>query len=166
MPVALITGASRGFGRAVAELLARRGWDLIIDARDAAALEGAATALREAAPGATIEAIAGDVTDADHRAALRERQRNASARLDLLVNNASSLGVSPLVPLTEFPIATMPDVFRTNIAAPVLIVQEVLPLLPPQTAPSSTSARTRRSRPTRAGDFTAPRRPRSTSLPA
>lgn len=128
MPAALITGASRGFGRAVAEALAREGWDLVIDGRDAVALDAAATGLRVAAPGSTIEAVAGDVTDAEHREALAVAVTRLG-RLDLLVNNASSLGVSPLVPVTEFPIAAMPDVFRTNIAAPVLVLQAVLPWL-------------------------------------
>ena len=128
MPVALITGASRGFGRAVAESLAREGWNLTLDGRDAAALESAAAGLRAAVPDVTVEAVAGDVTDPDHRIALGEAARKLG-RLDLLINNASTLGVSPLVPLVEFPIAKMPDVFRTNIAAPLLVLQEVLPLL-------------------------------------
>jgi NAD(P)-dependent dehydrogenase (short-subunit alcohol dehydrogenase family) len=127
MPAALITGASRGFGRAVAEALVRKGWDVVIDARDAAALDAAATALRSASASKVV-AIAGDVTDAEHRDALADAVAKLG-RLDLLVNNASSLGVSPLVPLTEFPIAVMPDVFRTNIAAPLLVLQAVLPAL-------------------------------------
>ena len=126
MPVALITGASRGFGFALADLLARKGWDLIIDARDAGALDAAAAALRSS--GAQVEAVDGDVTLPEHREALRIAAERLG-RLDLLVNNASSLGVSPLVPLSEFPVTAMPDVFRTNIAAPLLLLQEVLPLL-------------------------------------
>jgi NAD(P)-dependent dehydrogenase (short-subunit alcohol dehydrogenase family) len=128
MPAALITGASRGFGRAIAEALVREGWDVVIDARDAGALDAAATALRAASPSSKIVAIAGDVTDADHRSALADAVTKLG-RLDLLLNNASSLGVSPLVPLTEFPIAVMPDVFRTNIGAPLLVLQAVLPQL-------------------------------------
>ena len=127
MPVAIITGASRGFGRAVAESLAREGWDLIIDARDEASLEAAAAELRTTTA-RRVEAVAGDVTDPAHRHALAEAATQLG-RIDLLINNASSLGVSPLVPLVEFPISVMPDVFRTNIAAPLLLLQEVLPLL-------------------------------------
>ncbi len=87
-PVVLITGASRGLGRALAAGLAREGYALIIDARDAAALDAAAAQLRQA--GGTVTAISGDVTDPAHRAALL-RAVAAAGRLDVLVNNAGTL---------------------------------------------------------------------------
>ena len=97
----MITGASRGLGRALAAGLAREGYDLIIDARDAAALDAAAAGRCAAAESPRIP---GDVTDPAHRAALARRGRAAAGRLDLLVNNAGTLGASPLPALADYPV--------------------------------------------------------------
>src|SRR5438067_9781145 len=98
---AIITGASRGLGLALARSLAASGWHLIIDARDADALEAAATQLRAAGAGG-VEAVAGDVADEAHRRALVEAASQVGGgRLDALVNNASVLGPSPQPPLAE-----------------------------------------------------------------
>jgi NAD(P)-dependent dehydrogenase (short-subunit alcohol dehydrogenase family) len=127
MPVALITGASRGLGLALARSLAADGWSLVIDARHAAALDAAATDLR--AHGATeVVALAGSVADAAHRTALVDAARSLG-RLDVLVNNASALGPSPLPPLAEHPLDALEDVYRVNVVAPVALVQAALPLL-------------------------------------
>jgi NAD(P)-dependent dehydrogenase (short-subunit alcohol dehydrogenase family) len=120
--VAIVTGASRGLGLALARALAGRGWRLIVDARGAEALDAAAAGLA----GAT--AIPGDVADAAHRRALVAAAEEAG-RLDLLVNNASTLGASPLPPLSEYPLDTLEDVLRVNVLAPLALVQEALPLL-------------------------------------
>src|SRR5687767_12167470 len=95
--VAVITGASRGLGRALAEELNWRGWRLVVDARDEAPLHAAAEALPLPR---RVTAIAGDVADAAHRRALAAAAEE-HGRLDLLVNNASILGPSPRPPLRE-----------------------------------------------------------------
>ncbi|GAB2957569.1 hypothetical protein GCM10027075_67100 [Streptomyces heilongjiangensis] len=84
MPVAIITGASKGMGRALGEALAERGWDLVLDARTEEVLRGTAKEL--AAHRTRVEALPGDVTDAAHRAALVAAAR-ALGGPDLLVNN-------------------------------------------------------------------------------
>ncbi|MFD7936782.1 SDR family NAD(P)-dependent oxidoreductase [Streptomyces sp. NPDC059755] len=126
MPVAIITGASKGLGRALAEALAARGWDLVLDARTAGVLKETAAAV--AAHGARVEARAGDVTDAAHRAELVA----AAWRLggcDLLVNNASALGAEPLVRLAELPLDGLRRALEVNVVAALGLVQEALPLL-------------------------------------
>jgi NAD(P)-dependent dehydrogenase (short-subunit alcohol dehydrogenase family) len=125
-PTALITGASRGLGRALAAGLAREGFALIIDARDAAALDAAATEIRAA--GGNVTAISGDVTDAAHRAALL-RAAQTAGRLDLLVNNAGTLGASPLPALADYPTDELRAAFEVNVIAPVALTQQLLPLL-------------------------------------
>ena len=128
MPVAVITGASRGFGRALALDLAHDGWDLVIDARNGTALQQAAAELAAAAPGAAIDAIAGDVADAAHRAEL-VAAANQLGGLDLLVNNASLLGPSPQPTLAEYPLDVLEAVYRVNVVAPLGLVQAALPML-------------------------------------
>jgi hypothetical protein len=123
---AIITGASRGLGRALTAGLGREGFDLIIDARDAAALDAAAGALR--ASGARVTAVPGDVTDPAHRAALLAAAR-AAGRLDLLVNNAGTLGASPLPALADYPPDELRAAFEVNVIAPVALTQLMLPLL-------------------------------------
>jgi NAD(P)-dependent dehydrogenase (short-subunit alcohol dehydrogenase family) len=118
-PIALITGASRGLGRALAEALDERGWRLIVDARDVGDLVHALT-------GAVV--LPGDVTDPVHRDALAAAVA-AHGRLDLLVNNASELGPSPLPPLARHPLERLRHVYETNVVAPLALVQLLLPQL-------------------------------------
>ncbi len=124
MPVAVITGASRGLGRALSSALADRGWRLVVDAREAGALERAVAAF----PGGPHHVIAGDVADADHREALAQ----AAAELggaDLLVNNASTLGASPLPSFAELSPATYAEVLAVNVVAPMALAATLLPQL-------------------------------------
>jgi len=122
-PTALITGASRGLGLALARALAGRGWRLVIDARGAEALERARA---ELAAATAVTALAGDVADAWHRDALVTA---AGPRLDLLVNNASVLGPSPQPPLDRYPLAELERVYAVNVLAPLALAQLAIPLL-------------------------------------
>ncbi|HEY9375327.1 SDR family oxidoreductase [Streptomyces sp.] len=132
MPVAIITGASKGLGRALAHALAGRGWDLVLDARTAKALQEGADAVR-AEHGTRVVALPGDVTDAAHRRELVAAARELGG-LDLLVNNAGILGVEPLVPLAGHPLDRFRAALEANLVAPLGLIQEALPLL--RAAPS------------------------------
>jgi NAD(P)-dependent dehydrogenase (short-subunit alcohol dehydrogenase family) len=128
-PTAIVTGASSGLGRALAADLAAAGWNVVVDARHAPALEEAVTAARAgAAPGTTVQAVVGDVGDADHRRALMAAA-DALGGVDLLVANAGTLGPSPLPPLAALPLAELERTLRTNVVAQVGLVQEALPAL-------------------------------------
>ena len=124
MPTAIVTGASRGFGRAVAFALAKRGWALVLDARGDAALQATAATL----PADRTLAIAGDVSDAGHRAEL-VRAAERLGGLDLLLNNASELGPSPLPELARYPLDELVRLYATNVFAPLALMQAALPLL-------------------------------------
>ncbi|MGW0550507.1 SDR family NAD(P)-dependent oxidoreductase [Streptomyces altiplanensis] len=126
MPVAIVTGASKGLGRALGAALAERGWDLVLDARTGAVLEDAAREAR--GYGTRVVAVAGDVTDAAHRAELVAAARGPGG-LDLLVNNASALGAEPLVRLEALPLEGLRAALETNVVAALGLVQEALPLL-------------------------------------
>jgi NAD(P)-dependent dehydrogenase (short-subunit alcohol dehydrogenase family) len=123
--VALVTGASRGLGLALARALASRGWNLVIDARGTEPLERARA---EFATATEVRAIAGDVADESHRRRLIDEARSLG-RLDLVVNNASLLGPSPQPALEAYPLEVLEDVYRANVLAPLRLVQLALPLL-------------------------------------
>jgi NAD(P)-dependent dehydrogenase (short-subunit alcohol dehydrogenase family) len=118
---ALITGASRGLGLALARALAQRGWTLILDARGAGALEAAAG---ELARQTLVTALAGDVADQEHRATLAGAARQAGG-LDAVVNNASLLGPSPQPALLDYPLEVLAEVYRANVLAPLGVLQAV-----------------------------------------
>jgi NAD(P)-dependent dehydrogenase (short-subunit alcohol dehydrogenase family) len=122
MPVAIITGASRGLGLAVATGLAAAGWRLVLDARDGPALSAAVAGL----PG--VLALPGDVTDPGHRAALVAAADRLGG-LDLLVNNAGILGPSPQPALAEYPVDALRKVYEVNVVAPLALTQLALPAL-------------------------------------
>ena len=121
---ALITGASRGLGLALARALAARHWRLVIDARGAPALEAAR---RELAALTDVTALVGDVADERHRRALVTA---AGDRIDALVNNASILGPSPQPPLHAYPLDVLEDVLKVNALAPLRLIQLALPAMP------------------------------------
>ena len=121
MPTAIITGASRGLGLALARALDERGWRLVLDARGAEALEEATRELNEAV------AVPGDVSDPAHRAALVAL---AGPQLDLLVNNASMLGPSPQPELADYPLDVLTRVYEVNVLAPLALTQAALTHIP------------------------------------
>jgi NAD(P)-dependent dehydrogenase (short-subunit alcohol dehydrogenase family) len=122
MPTAIVTGASRGLGLALARALAERGWELVIDAREAGPLDAAAT---ELALITNVVALPGDVADPVHRAELVA----AAGAVDLLVNNASVLGPSPQPHLADYPLDVLEHVYRVNVLAPLALFQ-LAPLAP------------------------------------
>ena len=121
MPTAIITGASRGLGLALARALDERGWRLVLDARGADALEAATSELSNAV------ALPGDVADPRHRSALIAL---AGPQIDLLINNASILGPSPQPELAKYPLDVLAEVFRVNTIAPLALTQLALPHIP------------------------------------
>ena len=124
-PVAVITGASQGLGRALARGLAERGWSLVIDARTGPRLAAAAEELAQLT---TVVALAGDVTDEEHRADLAAAASELGGA-SLLVNNASSLGGSPMPTLAAFPLEALTETFAVNVVAPLALTQLLLPQL-------------------------------------
>jgi NAD(P)-dependent dehydrogenase (short-subunit alcohol dehydrogenase family) len=120
MPIGIVTGTSRGLGRALVRVLSERGWHLVVDARDGDALDRAVAGRPGMVP------IAGDVTDPEHRAALVEA---AGDSIDLLVNNASLLGPSPQPALADYPPAELARVYGVNVFAPLALAQLALPRL-------------------------------------
>jgi NAD(P)-dependent dehydrogenase (short-subunit alcohol dehydrogenase family) len=140
MPTAIITGASRGFGLALAEQLADAGWNLIINGRTAKTLHAAADRLRtlgsaacRAEPAGSgerviVEPIVGDITDPAHRAALM-RAAQSHGGLDVLINNAGILGPSPLPVTGELGIEALREIIEANVVAPLALTQLALPLL-------------------------------------
>lgn len=125
MPTAIITGGSRGLGLALARALADRHWSLVLDARGADALKLAAEELAEVT---AVRVIPGDVADDRHRRELTTAAQDLGG-VDLLVNNASLLGPSPLPRLADYPLAAFRAVYEANVTAPLALIQLALPLL-------------------------------------
>jgi NAD(P)-dependent dehydrogenase (short-subunit alcohol dehydrogenase family) len=123
-PTAIITGASRGLGLALARALADRGYRLVIDARGAPELQRATTQLEAIA---RVRALPGDIADDWHRGALIDA---AGEQVDLLINNASTLGPSPQPDLAAYPLDALRRVYDVNVIAPLALAQLAMPLMP------------------------------------
>jgi NAD(P)-dependent dehydrogenase (short-subunit alcohol dehydrogenase family) len=122
--VAVITGASRGLGELIARVLAERGYDLVVGARNPAPLQDVAESIGR--KGVTVAPIAGDVTDASVRARLVSAAGELGG-LDVLVNNASELG--DIGPLMDFDVRRLGRIFPVNAGAPIALIQLAVPLL-------------------------------------
>ena len=118
MSVALITGASRGLGQALARELSARGWSLVLDARGAKALDETVSSLR----GGPVIAVVGDVSSPAIAPSSPPPSPQAG-RLDLLVNNASHLGPSPQPPLADYPLDELARVYEVDVLAPLALTQ-------------------------------------------
>ncbi|HYZ03445.1 MAG TPA: SDR family oxidoreductase, partial [Rubrobacter sp.] len=125
---AIITGASRGLGLALARTLAGDGWTLIIDARTEQALENPRAELSRYT---RVIAIPGDVTEPEHREDLAGAAR-AAGGVDALINNASILGPSPQPDLLDYPLDVFEEVYRTNVFSPLALIQALNNHLKPQ----------------------------------
>ena len=129
MSVAIVTGASRGLGEALAAGLARTGWSLVVDGRDPDTLGAAAERIRAGATGgARVVAVVGDIADDAHRHDLTAAAFELGG-LDLVVNNAGTLGTSPLPSLADYPLDDLRVAFEINVVAPLALLQDALPLL-------------------------------------
>jgi len=124
MSTALVTGGSAGLGRALATALARLGWQVVVDGRDPARLHEAAQGI-----GTGVRPVVGDVSDPRHRERLAREVDHLGGRLDLLVNNASTLGPTPLKPVAQLAAEELDDIWLTNVAAPLALTQVLLPAL-------------------------------------
>jgi NAD(P)-dependent dehydrogenase (short-subunit alcohol dehydrogenase family) len=124
--VALITGASKGLGRAIAREYAQRGLRLVLTARGKPELDAV---VAELTPLTDVVALAGDVSDPAHARRLVDLATSRFGPVDVLVNNASFLGPSPMPELADFPLPTLEGVFRVNVVAPLDLIQLVLPAM-------------------------------------
>jgi NAD(P)-dependent dehydrogenase (short-subunit alcohol dehydrogenase family) len=122
--VALITGASRGLGLAIAREYARRGLKLVLNARGSGDLENVAAELS----GTTeVVALAGDVADQQHVEQVVRTAEARFGRVDVLINNASELGPSPMPSLDRLPLDAFERILQVNTVAPLRLIQAVLP---------------------------------------
>jgi len=122
--VAIVTGASRGIGRAIAEALALEGMKLVLNSLTAGRLDDLVRTLRSR--GSPVEAVAGDVGDEAVAQSLVETAISRFGRLDIAVNNA---GIGPRGPLESMDPVEFDRVFRTNVRGPFLLMRAAIPAM-------------------------------------
>lgn len=120
----MITGASRGLGRALALVAAREGASLALCARGAEALEAVAQACREQSP--EVIAVLADVSDARDVERFAATALDRLSGIDVLINNAADLGPTPTPQLTDAPSSALEDVLRANVLGPLRLTQAVI----------------------------------------
>jgi len=123
--MAIVTGGSRGLGRALVHRLAADGWTVVTDARRGEALDDLVAEV-----GGSVVAIAGDVTDPAHRGEL-VRTAARLGPIELLVNNASTLGETPLPTLERADLGDLRRTFEVNVIAPVALWQHAIAVVAP-----------------------------------
>jgi NAD(P)-dependent dehydrogenase (short-subunit alcohol dehydrogenase family) len=129
MPIAIVTGASKGLGAALSRGLAKQGWSLVVDARGVRDLVLAERSISpDLLDGASLVAIAGDVADPAHRFELVAAAIDLGG-IDLLVNNASTLGPVPMPVLADLAVEDLAAVLEVNLLSPLALVQAALPAL-------------------------------------
>ena len=127
----LITGASQGLGRQLAIEYAREGAaGVAIAARRREGLEEVRAAVREAAPEARVLLIVADLRrQEDVERTVATTLSEFAGRLDVLVNNASSIGPTPLPYLLDYPLEDFRSVLDTNLVAPFILIKKALPAM-------------------------------------
>lgn len=118
-PAAIVTGGSRGLGRALAAELRAADWQVVIDGRHEPSLNATAKAIG-------ARAVRGDVTDDSHRRDLVTAART-TGRIHLLINNAGALGPSPLPQLADLGAEDLRRLHEANVVAPLALTQLCLP---------------------------------------
>jgi NAD(P)-dependent dehydrogenase (short-subunit alcohol dehydrogenase family) len=121
---AIITGGSAGLGRALTRILSQRGWRLVVDGRRPELLADVVAELANR----EVVTVAGDVADAGHRSELVQRAASYGP-IDLIINNASELGGSPLPRLLQLGEQALERIWRVNVMAPLALVQAAWPHL-------------------------------------
>ena len=124
--VCLVTGASRGLGRALALEFARRGAQVVINSRSNSAIDLAETERQIKALGAQCLAVVADVSQRQDVERLAGEALARFGRVDVLVNNASSLGPTPMPYLVDYPIEDFNSVMQTNVTGPFTLTRALV----------------------------------------